>query len=200
MSAGELMLTTTRRIGTRVMTGQSWDNFVPGRGIMLWNNPHFLFFYLLYLFLVMWSSCDHIVTHCSCDVYCSVTSIVLWPIVQGDSIVPVTLIIPVTLLFSFTISTSSLWPYSLRLDFCILWWYTPGFPGLYKHDFRCFHNLLWLHAVALRCPSAWNLQGDQPKSWNGPETDRNGPECADRLVTEQRSVARLDLTWLGIKF
>ena len=81
------------------------------------------FFTLLYFddsFLVMWSSCDHIVTHCTCDGYCSVMSIVLWPIVQGDSIVPVTPIVLVTLLFSFTISTSSLWPYSLRLDFCIL--------------------------------------------------------------------------------
>ena len=77
-------------------------------------------FSLLYLSLVMWSSCDHIVTHCSCDVYCSVMSIVLWPIVQGDSIVPVMAIVAVTLLFSITISTSSLWPYSLRLDFCIL--------------------------------------------------------------------------------
>ena len=38
----------------------------------------------------------------------------------SDSIVLVTVIVPVTLLFSFTISTSSLWPYSLRLDFCIL--------------------------------------------------------------------------------
>ena len=82
--------------------------------------PHFLFFTLLYSFLVMWSSCDHIVTHCSCDIYCSVTSIVLWPIVQGDSIVPVMPIVLVTLLFSNTISTSSLWPYSLRLDFLYL--------------------------------------------------------------------------------
>ena len=41
-------------------------------------------------------------------------------IVQGDSIVPVTAIVLVTLLFPITISTSSLWPYSLRLDFCIL--------------------------------------------------------------------------------
>ena len=61
----------------------------------------------------LWSPSDSIVP---------VTSIVLWPIVQGDSIVPVTPIILVTLLFSFTISTSSLWPYSLRLDFCILWY------------------------------------------------------------------------------
>ena len=35
MSAGELMLTILRRIGSRVMTRQSRDNFVPGRGIML---------------------------------------------------------------------------------------------------------------------------------------------------------------------
>ena len=35
MSAGELTLTTMRRIGTRVVTRQSWVNFVPGRGIML---------------------------------------------------------------------------------------------------------------------------------------------------------------------
>ena len=47
-------------------------------------------------------------------------SIVLLPIVQGDSIVPVTAIVLVTLLFSYTISTSGLWLYSLRLDFCIL--------------------------------------------------------------------------------
>ena len=73
---------------------------------LLWNNPHFLLLYFMFVnsFPVMWSSCDHIVTHCSCDGYCSITSIVLWPIVQGDSIVPVTPIVPVTLLFSFTIS------------------------------------------------------------------------------------------------
>ena len=35
MSAGELTLTTTRKIGTRVVTRQSRDDFVPGRGIML---------------------------------------------------------------------------------------------------------------------------------------------------------------------
>ena len=81
-----------------------------------------IFLYFLNSFLVMWLSCDHIVTHCSSDIYCSVTSIVLWPIVQGDSIVPGTPIVLVTLLFSFTISTDSLWPYSLRLDFCILWY------------------------------------------------------------------------------
>ena len=76
----------------------------------------FSFFYLL----VMWSSCDHFVTYCSCDIYCSVMSIVLWPIVQADSIVPVMPIILVILLFSFTISTSSIWPYTLRLDFLYL--------------------------------------------------------------------------------
>ena len=37
-----------------------------------------------------------------------------------DAIVLVTFIVPVTLLFSFTISTGSLWPYSLRLDFLYL--------------------------------------------------------------------------------
>ena len=81
------------------------------------NWPPFSFFTFLYFFLVMWLSSDHFVTCCSCDIYCSVTSIVLWPIVQGDSIVPV---MTVTLLFSFTISTSRLWPYSLRLDFLYL--------------------------------------------------------------------------------
>ena len=35
MSAGELMLTTMRRIGTRAVNRQSRDDFVPGRGIML---------------------------------------------------------------------------------------------------------------------------------------------------------------------
>ena len=34
-SAGELTLTTMMRVGTRVMTRQSRDDFVPGRGIML---------------------------------------------------------------------------------------------------------------------------------------------------------------------
>ena len=81
------------------------------------NWPPFSLFYFLYFFLIMWSSCDHFVIYCSCDVYCSVTSIVLWPIVQSDSIVPVMSIVLVTPLFSITISTSSLWPYSLRLDF-----------------------------------------------------------------------------------
>ena len=86
-------------------------------------SPHFfslLTFTSLWLIschvIVMWSHSDLL----CCDGYCSITSIVLWPIVQGDSIVPVTSIVSVTLLFSFTISTSSLWPYSLRLDFCIL--------------------------------------------------------------------------------
>ena len=46
--------------------------------------------------------------------------IVMW--LHSDSIVPVTPIVLVTPLFLFTISTSSLWPYSLRLDFCILWY------------------------------------------------------------------------------
>ena len=90
--------------------------------VMKW--PPFSFsltlLYFVDSFLVMWSSYDHIVTHCTCDGYCPVTSIVLWPIVQGDSIVPATAIVLVTLLFYFTISTSSLWLYSLRLDFCIL--------------------------------------------------------------------------------
>ena len=80
-------------------------------------DPHFL---VLYFFSIMWSSCDHMMTYCSCDVYCSVMSIVLWPNVQGDSIAPVTPIVPVTLLLLFTISTSSCWPYSLRLDFLYL--------------------------------------------------------------------------------
>ena len=87
---------------------------------LLQIDPHFLFLYFLYFLschvIVMWSLCDLL----SCDIYCSVMSIVLWPIVQGDSIVPVTPIVLVTLLFSFTISTSSLWPYSLRPDFLYL--------------------------------------------------------------------------------
>ena len=100
---------------------------LPGRRLCTWAQLDLsqcynwtpIFFSFLYL-LVMWSSCDHFVTYCSCDIYCSVTPIVLWPIVQGDSIVPVTPIVPGTLLFSFTISTGSLWPCSLRLDFLYL--------------------------------------------------------------------------------
>ena len=42
-SAGELTLTTMRRIDTRVMTRQSRVNFVPRRGIMLQSDPHLLF-------------------------------------------------------------------------------------------------------------------------------------------------------------
>ena len=34
-SAGELILTIMKRIGTRAVTRQSQDDFVPGRGIML---------------------------------------------------------------------------------------------------------------------------------------------------------------------
>ena len=34
-SAGELTLTTLMRVGTRVVTRQSRDDFVPRRGIML---------------------------------------------------------------------------------------------------------------------------------------------------------------------
>ena len=33
--AGELMLTITKRSGTKAVTRQSRDDFVPGRGIML---------------------------------------------------------------------------------------------------------------------------------------------------------------------
>ena len=35
MSAGELTLATMRKNGTRAVTRQSRDDFVPGRGIML---------------------------------------------------------------------------------------------------------------------------------------------------------------------
>ena len=70
--------------------------------------------------LVMWLSFDHSVTYCSSGTIVLVTPIVLWPIIQGDSFVPVMAIVLVTQLFSFTISTSCLWPYSLRLDFLYL--------------------------------------------------------------------------------
>ena len=49
-SVGELTLTTMKRSGTRVVTRQSWDNFVPKKGIMLQIDPHFLFTLLSLLF------------------------------------------------------------------------------------------------------------------------------------------------------
>ena len=49
-SVGGLMLTITRKIGTRVVTRQSQDNFVPRRGIMLQASPHFLFLFTLLSF------------------------------------------------------------------------------------------------------------------------------------------------------
>ena len=56
-SAGELTLTILTRAGTRVVTRQSRDDFVPGRGIMLRTSPHFSFslltIYLVDSFLVM---------------------------------------------------------------------------------------------------------------------------------------------------
>ena len=87
-------------------------------------SPHFFFFTYFYFidsFLVMWSSCDHIVTYCTCDGYCSVTSIVLWPIVQGDSFVPVMAIVLVTLLFSLTICHGRTYFYLIFLYF--IWIY-----------------------------------------------------------------------------
>ena len=75
-----------------------------------------------------------------------------WPIVQGDSIVPVTPIVPVTLLFSFTISTGSLWPYSLRLDFCILW-YRQAIRALSPLSFPCPSCLKVIHSKASDCLS-----------------------------------------------
>ena len=45
-------------------------------------------------------------------------------------------IVLVTLLFSFTISAGSLWPYSLRLDFCILW-YTQAIRVLFPTLISC---------------------------------------------------------------
>ena len=117
--------------------------------------PIFLFFYFTFIdsFLVMWLSCDHIVTHYTCDGYCSIPSIVLWPIVQGDSIVPVMAIVLVTLLFSFTISTSSLWPYSLRLDFCILW-YRQAIRVLSPLSSPCPSCLKVIHSKASDCLSS----------------------------------------------
>ena len=85
-----------------------------GGGVMI--QPPFSFYFTFCIsFSVTWSSCNHFVTYCSCDVYCSVTSIVLWPIVWGDSMVPVTTIVLVTIVLLY-----SLWPYDLRLDFCVL--------------------------------------------------------------------------------
>ena len=46
-SAGELMLTITRRGGFRVVTRQSQDDFVPGKGIMLQLDPHVMIDLLL---------------------------------------------------------------------------------------------------------------------------------------------------------
>ena len=48
-SAGELTLTTSTKNGTRVVTRQSRDDFVPRRGIMLLNDPHFLFTLLYFV-------------------------------------------------------------------------------------------------------------------------------------------------------
>ena len=42
-SVGELMLTMMRKSGTRVVTRQSWVDFVPRRGIMSQIDPHFIF-------------------------------------------------------------------------------------------------------------------------------------------------------------
>ena len=53
MSAGELTLTIMRKNGTRAVNRQSRDDFVPERGIMLQNDPYFLFLYFTLLFLVM---------------------------------------------------------------------------------------------------------------------------------------------------
>ena len=77
------MLTITKKNGIRVVIRQSWDKFVPGRGIMLQLNPH-IFYFTFFLFTYM--SCNHHVityvtivqvTYCPCDTIVPVTSIVL---------------------------------------------------------------------------------------------------------------------------
>ena len=94
-----------------IMCPLPWATFFfvyPGSNpSLLWLDPHFLSF-----FTACDLSCDHhvitYVTYCSHDVY---HVYCMWPIVQ------VTFIVPVTSIVLVTISTSSLWPYSLRLDF-----------------------------------------------------------------------------------
>ena len=67
--------------------------------MLLRLDPPFLFllYFLSVFLLVMWSSCDHFCDYCSCDVNCSITSIVCDPLSKWHHC-----------------------PYSLRVDFCIL--------------------------------------------------------------------------------
>ena len=60
------------RMFTRVVNRQSQVGFVPGRGIMLQKDPHFLFFYFA---SGTYPSCD---TYLPCDLMWSL----LWPVVQ----------------------------------------------------------------------------------------------------------------------
>ena len=61
-SAGELSLTILMRVGIRVVTRQSRDDFVPGRGIMLRIDPHF-FSLLTFTSFIHFLSCDrHVIT------------------------------------------------------------------------------------------------------------------------------------------
>ena len=152
------------------------------------NWPPFSFYFTFFYFLlVMWSSYDYFVTYCSHDVHCSVTSIVLWPIVQGDTIVPVTPIVSVTLLFSFTISTSSLWPYSLRLDFCILQ-YRQAIRVLFPALISCSLPLKIFALKASDCLSSYHSHQKLSKS---------SLDLVLRTRTLLLSVSVSDLTHVG---
>ena len=110
---------------------------------MLRMDPHFFSFTFLQVLIshVILTyhviPCDHFCDplskwlYCPCDVHCSLMfhlhqfHLFIGHYCSSDYCslwlyCSVTLIVLVTLLFSFTISTSSFWPYSLRLDFCIL--------------------------------------------------------------------------------
>ena len=101
--------------GTKVVTRQSQVNFVPRRGIILWLDPHFLFLPTCHVI-----AC---VTYCPCDMYCSCLLIghhCLSDLLSRWHYCPCDGYCLVPLLFSITIRTTSLWPYSLRLGFLYL--------------------------------------------------------------------------------
>ena len=95
-------------------------------------------------------------------------------------------IVHVTLLFSFTTSTGSLWPYSLRLDFCIL---------RYRQAIRVLSPLLSLvppsediHSKASDCLSGYHSHQELPKS---------SLDIVLRTRTLELSVLVNDLTHIG---
>ena len=75
------------------------------------------------------------------------------------------------------------------------WWYAPGFPGPYKHNFQYFYDLFRLCAVAFQYPSAQSPRGDSLRAGTDQnvrtspiyDNSANPPEC--RVLRRLRAQA-----------